>query len=101
VIGPTCRPRLKPHARLRADARTGSTFLLYPERGLKLNATALRTLELCAEGQTFADIVAVLAAESGAPPLTVAGDAGEFLSELSRRGVLDGAVDAAMDWSDP
>ena len=40
AIGTGARPRLAPKVRLRWDRKDGRYMLLYPERGLVLNATA-------------------------------------------------------------
>ncbi len=56
--------KLVSRARLRRDRRTGEVMLLWPERGMALNESAARVVELLVEGQWDLDgIVAVLAEE--------------------------------------
>jgi coenzyme PQQ biosynthesis protein PqqD len=73
------RPRLAPKARLRSDRISGETVLLYPERGLVLNQSATRILQLC-DGRTAGEIATELAA-----PLD---DVLEFLGALAERGLV-------------
>jgi len=84
------RPRLSAKARLRADARSGETLLLYPERGLKLNRTGEAVLALCTGTTTVAEIAGALAAQHGAEPETVLGEVRAFLDGLAARGLLEG-----------
>ena len=48
------RPRLAPKARLRFDRKSSRYMLLYPERGLVLNATAADVVQLCTGEHTVA-----------------------------------------------
>jgi coenzyme PQQ biosynthesis protein PqqD len=73
------RPHLAARARLKHDRLTGDTLLLYPEHGLKLNASAAAILRAC-DGRTAAEIATALAA-----PLD---DVLEFLSALAGRGLV-------------
>ena len=58
MIELAARPRLARKARLRFDAHSGRQMLLYPERGLALNATRRRGSSRCATGErTVAEIV--------------------------------------------
>ena len=83
------RPRLAPKVRLRWDRKDERYMLLYPERGLVLNATAADVVKLCTGEHTVAAIVARLA-EQYAPQ---AADAIErevlaFLHAMVDRGVI-------------
>src|SRR5262249_11408007 len=51
------RPRLAPKVRLRWDRKDERYMLLYPERGLVLNATAADVVKLCTGEHTGAVIV--------------------------------------------
>ncbi|HSB73801.1 MAG TPA: pyrroloquinoline quinone biosynthesis peptide chaperone PqqD [Candidatus Methylomirabilis sp.] len=51
------RPKLASKARLRWDRREGKHMLLYPERGLLLNATAADIVQRCTGEQTVGGIV--------------------------------------------
>lgn len=57
--------RLAPHARLRRDRR-GEAMLLWPERGMWLNASAARVIELLDGSRDVHGIVSALAAEAPA-----------------------------------
>jgi coenzyme PQQ biosynthesis protein PqqD len=84
------RPRLSRRAELRWDRLEGKHFLLYPERGLALSATAYEIVSLCDGTRTVERIVENLAA---AHPEAVRSEieAGvlSFLEELVRRGLLE------------
>jgi coenzyme PQQ biosynthesis protein PqqD len=82
------RPRLAPRARLRTDRPTGRTLLLYPERGLALNATGEAVLRLCTGEVTVAEIAATLAERHGADPEAVLAEVRTFLDGLVARGLL-------------
>jgi pyrroloquinoline quinone biosynthesis protein D len=89
LIGPEARPKLAPKARLRVDPITGKTLLLYPERGLALNATGAEILGLCDGERRVAEIVDVLAQRHGAND-ALAGEVRAFLEELADRNLLRG-----------
>jgi coenzyme PQQ biosynthesis protein PqqD len=57
VIDPEMRPTLAAKARLRKDARSGRYLLLYPERGMALNATGVEIVRLCDGQATVSEIV--------------------------------------------
>lgn len=61
MISADARPRLAAKARLRWDRRGGRYMLLYPERGLALNATAADIVRLCTGERTVHAIVDELA----------------------------------------
>jgi pyrroloquinoline quinone biosynthesis protein D len=79
MISAESRPQLARKARLRTDRLTGETLLLYPEHGLRLNASATAILRLC-DGRSAAEIAAHLEA-----PLA---DVLEFLDILVGRGLI-------------
>jgi coenzyme PQQ biosynthesis protein PqqD len=82
------RPRLAPKARLRFDRRTNGYLLLYPEKGLALEATAADILLLCTGEQTVAAIAAALAAKYAAPAAEVERDVIEFLDQMVDRALV-------------
>ncbi|MCS6854012.1 MAG: pyrroloquinoline quinone biosynthesis peptide chaperone PqqD [Elioraea sp.] len=85
---PDAKPRLAPRARLRPDRLTGGMLLLYPEAGLKLNATAAATLQLCDGTRSFAEIAETLAERYGRDAEAIAGEVGPFLDQLVARGLV-------------
>jgi coenzyme PQQ biosynthesis protein PqqD len=89
VIPPSAKPALAPKARLRFDRISGGYMLLYPERGLALNATATSILKLCDGERTLEGIVVELHREyldrSGED---VRSEVVGFLEELLKRGLL-------------
>ncbi len=82
------RPQLAHKARLRWDEQAREYVLLWPERGLRLNATAAAVVELCDGERTEADIAAVLAARFDAPLARVADDVAELLARLRDAGLV-------------
>ncbi|HJQ83925.1 MAG TPA: pyrroloquinoline quinone biosynthesis peptide chaperone PqqD [Candidatus Binatia bacterium] len=89
MTGPADRPRLAEKARLRADRRTGGWLLLYPERGLALNASAVDVVRLLTGEHTVSAIVDRLAGAQGAAPRDVVErDVVLFLDGLAARGLL-------------
>jgi pyrroloquinoline quinone biosynthesis protein D len=89
-LSSTSRPRLAAKARLRPDRRTGGFLLLYPERGLALNATATDVVRLCTGEQTVDAIVETLAGKYGAAPrATIEAEVLAFLGHLADRGLLE------------
>lgn len=89
VIEDTARPRLASKAKLRLDKKTGQSVLLFPEKGLALNATAARILELCDGERTLSDILERLRAEYTEGPIAeLREQAQSFLTSLVERGLL-------------
>jgi pyrroloquinoline quinone biosynthesis protein D len=82
-------PYLPRGVRLRWCAVREAWFLLGPERALKMDAIGVAILQALAPGRTFADVVAGLAAEFGAPPERVETDARAFLASLIDRRLVD------------
>jgi pyrroloquinoline quinone biosynthesis protein D len=89
TIAPEVRPRLAPKARLRHDRKTDRYLLLYPERGMQLNATAADIVQLCTGEHTVADIIERLAQKYAPQPHEVIErEVHTFLSSLSERALL-------------
>jgi pyrroloquinoline quinone biosynthesis protein D len=89
VISLEARPRLAAKARLRWDRRGGRHMLLYPERGLVLNATGADVVRLCTGELTVGAIVDRLAAKySPQPREAVETEVLTFLARLAERGLL-------------
>jgi len=89
MIPPDAKPALAPKARLRFDRTSGGYMLLYPERGLALNATAASILKLCDGELTVDGMVEKLRGEyldRSAEELRR--DVLEFLEEMASRGLL-------------
>ena len=90
------RPRLARKARLVRDRVSGQQVLLYPERGLSLNAVAAAVARRLDGGRTVAAIAAEVSAEfADAPAGEVERDVLGFLEELSQRGLLEARRDDA------
>jgi len=64
-------------------------MLLSPERGLLLNASAKRVVELCDGSRSEPEIAAVLAAEHGADLGTVTEDVARVVRELRARVLVE------------
>lgn len=91
MIPASARPKLAAKAKLRLDPKSNKHVLIYPEKGLELNATGGAILSLCTGENTFEDIVARLRAEFNQGDATaleahVAG----FLTSLAERGLVEG-----------
>ena len=85
----SARPRLVRWARLRLDPKSGQYVLLYPEKGLFLNATGARIVKCCSGRRTLAEIVACLVSEHPGADLTqLRSEVCRFLDEFSKRGLL-------------
>jgi pyrroloquinoline quinone biosynthesis protein D len=96
VIDRQMRPKLAAKARLRRDARSGRHLLLYPERGMELNATGVAILELCDGQATVSDIIATLVRRyATTPPAVVESEVLAFLAALHARALLDRGVAAS------
>jgi coenzyme PQQ biosynthesis protein PqqD len=84
----TDRPKLAARARVRLDRKTGQHMLLYPERGLALNATAHDIVMLCTGERTLGEIVHTLRMRYQAGEGLEA-DVRAFLGALRERGLLE------------
>jgi coenzyme PQQ biosynthesis protein PqqD len=89
MIDPGDRPRLAAKARLRKDKKSGRVLLLYPERGMELNATGSDIVELCTGEITVAQIVDSLTGRyAPAPRDTIEREVFAFLEVLQQRALL-------------
>jgi pyrroloquinoline-quinone synthase len=87
--GPGARPALQSKARLRPDSVTGRELLLYPERGMELNATAAEIVRHCTGEHTVDQIVARLCEkylDRGRE--VIEREVFEFLRALAERGLV-------------
>ena len=89
MIDAESRPRLASKARLRYDRQGERYLLLYPERGLALNGTALDVVRLCTGEHTVAGIVEQLAGKyTDQPREVVEREVLAFLATLADRGLV-------------
>jgi pyrroloquinoline quinone biosynthesis protein D len=88
VIGLDSKPRLAAAARLRFDRVGDRMMLLYPERGIVLNGTALAILELCTGEHRVRELIDRLLRTHAATRAEVERDVLAFLRELERRRLL-------------
>jgi coenzyme PQQ biosynthesis protein PqqD len=92
VIDAETRPRLAAKARLRYDRQGQRYLLLYPERGLALNGTAVDVVKLCTGEHTVAGIVTVLTDKyTDKPRDVVEREVLSFLASLADRGLVQDA----------
>jgi coenzyme PQQ biosynthesis protein PqqD len=82
------RPRLAAKARLRYDRKSERYMLLYPERGLVLNATAADVAQLCTGEHTVRAIVEQLAVKYGQAAGVVEQEVLAFLAAMADRGLV-------------
>jgi pyrroloquinoline quinone biosynthesis protein D len=83
------RPRLAGKARLRWDRKDARFMLLYPERGLVLNATAADVVRLCTGELCVGDIVDQLATRYAPQPRAdVEREVLGFLMRMAERGLI-------------
>jgi pyrroloquinoline quinone biosynthesis protein D len=91
VISPAARPRLASKAKLRHDKKTGQRVLLYPEKGLLLNATGAAIVSLCTGEHTVAEIVSQLQRDyTDGSVEGLEAEVHAFLSALGERGLIEG-----------
>lgn len=89
TISPAMRPCLAGKARLRWDRKDARFMLLYPERGLVLNATAADVVRLCTGELSVGDIVDQLAARYAPQPRAdVEREVLGFLMRMAERGLI-------------
>ena len=89
VLAAAARPRLAPKVRLRWDRKDERYMLLYPERGLVLNATAADVVKLCTGEHTVAAIVERLAEKYAPhPAAAVEREVLTFLRAMADRGLI-------------
>jgi pyrroloquinoline quinone biosynthesis protein D len=88
------RPRLAAKARLRWDRRGERYMLLYPERGLVLNATAADVVRLCTGEHTVGAIIEQLVAKYASQPReAIEQEVRLFLTRMAERALLRGDDD--------
>jgi coenzyme PQQ biosynthesis protein PqqD len=86
------KPKLAPRARLRLDRQTGGYVLLYPEKGLALNATSAAIAQRCNGELTVQEIVNQLGQQFAEQDTArLEREVVEFLHALAERGLLGGA----------
>jgi pyrroloquinoline quinone biosynthesis protein D len=89
MISPAMRPRLAAKARLRWDRKDARFMLLYPERGLVLNATAAAVVRLCTGELRVGDIVDQLVSKYAPQPREdVEREVLQFLTRMAERGLI-------------
>jgi len=94
VISAGTRPRLAAKARLRWDRKGERHMLLYPERGLVLNATAADVVQLCTGELTVEAIVEKLAEKYPTQPREdLEREILTFLGRLAERGLVSDGGD--------
>jgi len=71
-------------------------MLLYPERGLVLNATATAVVELCTGEHTVAQIVAQLAGRYAQNEAAVYTEVTQLLGSLQERGLIRFEAEGAV-----
>ncbi len=82
------KPKLAPKARLRHDRVADKMMLLYPEKGLVLNATAADTVQLCTGERTVREIVGELTAKYNQDEATIQREVIALLGSLAERGLV-------------
>ena len=89
TISPDSRPRLAAKVRLRWDRKGERYMLLYPERGLVLNATAADVVQLCTGEHTVGVIVERLTTKYAAQPReAIEREVLTFLTRMAERGLI-------------
>ncbi|HEX4514360.1 MAG TPA: pyrroloquinoline quinone biosynthesis peptide chaperone PqqD [Polyangiaceae bacterium] len=82
-------PKLASRARLRWDEREKAHMIVYPERGLVLNATAAEIVKLCDGTRTEADIVMTLSSGANETRETIERDVHALLERLRDKRVVE------------
>ncbi|HEY3256904.1 MAG TPA: pyrroloquinoline quinone biosynthesis peptide chaperone PqqD [Polyangiaceae bacterium] len=90
-LGLELKPKLAPKTKLRLDPKTGKYILLYPEKGLLLNATGAAILKHCTGEQTLSVIIAALAVEFQSDADVLGVEVLGFVQGLLDRGLLQAA----------
>jgi pyrroloquinoline quinone biosynthesis protein D len=83
------RVKIAAKARLKWDAREAKHVLLSPERGLVLNASAARVVELCDGTRTRDEIVEALVVAHAGERDVIARDVDELFAMLRARALLE------------
>jgi len=82
-------PRLAGKVRLRFDRHSGQHLLLYPERGMQLDASAAEILQLCDGSRTVGAVVSELAQRHRHECGEVERDVLAFLQQLQDRCLIE------------
>ena len=82
------QPRIASKARLRYDRKGERYMLLYPEKGLVLNATGADIVRLCTGEHSVGAIIDQLAAKYGRDAPAIEREVLDFLAALTERGLL-------------
>ncbi len=82
-------PKIARRARLRFDERDQKYMLVYPERGLALNASAAEIVKLCDGTRTVDEIASTLADASRAPVERVTTDVRALLARLEEKRLIE------------
>lgn len=89
TLGSDSRPRLAAKVRLQHDRHSGRHLLIYPERGMELDAVAASIVQRCDGLRSVADIAGELAREfAEASPQQIERDVLDFLQALADRALL-------------
>ena len=88
AISRTSQPRVASKARLRYDRKAERYMLLYPEKGLVLNATAADIVRLCTGEHSVGAIIDQLAAKYGRDAPAIEREVIDLLAALAERGLL-------------
>ena len=89
MIALDAKPKLAAKARLRQDKISGETLLVYPEAGLKLNATGADVVRRCTGEVTLAAIVEeLLRAYAPADGSVIEREVVDLVNRLADRGLL-------------
>src|SRR6185369_15383931 len=89
MVSPASRPRLARTARLRFDRKTERWMLLFPEKGMALNATGADILRLCTGDPSLTEIAERLAVRYGREAGAVERDVLDFLAAMAVRGLVE------------
>ena len=91
MIAASARPKLASKAKLRLDPKTQKQVLLYPEKGLELNATGAAIVGLCTGEHSFDEIVSRLRQQfSEGDASALEAHVAAFLTTLAERGLIEG-----------
>jgi len=82
------KPKLAAKAKLRHDRVANKMMLLYPEKGLVLNATAADTVQLCTGERTVREIVGELTAKYNQDSAIIEREVIALLASLAERGLV-------------
>ena len=89
MTGPSSRPRIAAKARLKWDRHGSKHMLLFPERGLVLNASAASILEKCDGVRTVAEIATEIAEATKEEPARIVAEVVAFLEALRKKALVE------------